>query len=233
EELNAKYAVVQIGGTVRVMHFDCSGMPVYQTIPDFIQFHHRRTKKNENNKPISVGKWWIAHPERRQHSRVVFAPGADDKSLGGALNLWRGFACEPKQGDCSLYLHHLGENITSESSKLYDYLIDLMAYGIQRPGEQGHVAVGFKGRRGTGKGVAIQNYGRLFGRHYLHITNARHLVGRFNAHFQQCSLLFGDEAFFAGDRQHESVLKGLITEATIFVEPKNVDGFTVPNRMRI
>src|SRR5262249_33933063 len=28
-------------------------------------------------------------------------------------------------------------------------------------------------------------------------------------------------------------LKGLITEATIFVEPKNVDGFTVPNRMRI
>jgi hypothetical protein len=72
EELNAKYAVVQISGTVRVMHFDRSGMPVYQTIPDFIQFHHRRTKKDENDKPISVGKWWIAHPERRQHSGVVF-----------------------------------------------------------------------------------------------------------------------------------------------------------------
>ena len=53
--------------------------------------------------------------------------------------------------------------------------------------------------------------------------NAKHLVGHFNAHLQHCSVLFADEAFFAGDRSHESVLKGLITEETLLIEPKGVD----------
>jgi hypothetical protein len=55
------------------------------------------------------------------------------------------------------------------------------------------------------------------------------LVGHFNSHLQHCSLLFADEAFFAGDRSHESVLKGLITEETILVEPKGVDPYPVRN----
>ena len=42
-------------------------------------------------------------------------------------------------------------------------------------------------------------------------------------HLQQCSVLFADEAFFAGDRSHESTLKALITEETLLVEPKGVE----------
>lgn len=42
-------------------------------------------------------------------------------------------------------------------------------------------------------------------------------------------LLFADEAFFAGDKQHESVLKMLITEDTIPIEHKGVDVEAYPN----
>lgn len=54
-------------------------------------------------------------------------------------------------------------------------------------------------------------------------------MGNFNAHLQHCSVVYADEAFFAGDRSHESVLKGLITEETILIEPKGVDSYQVKN----
>jgi hypothetical protein len=91
------------------------------------------------------------------------------------------------------------------------------------------VAVVLRGREGTGKGVLAREFGRLFGSHFKHVVNAKHLVGHFNAHLQHCSVLYADEAFWAGDRSHESVLKALVTEETILVEPKGIDSYTVRN----
>ena len=104
-----------------------------------------------------------------------------------------------------------------------------MAYAVQNPGRPGEVAVVLRGREGTGKGIFAKEFGRLFGPHFTHITHGRHLTGHFNRHLEQCSVLFADEAFFAGDRSHESVLKGLITEETILVEPKGLDLYSARN----
>jgi hypothetical protein len=87
--------------------------------------------------------------------------------------------------------------------KIYNYLLGLMAAGIQRPGERGHVAVVLRGARGTGKSSAIQHYGRLFGRHYLPVFDAAHLVGHFNGHLRDCVVLLADEAFYAGEEARE------------------------------
>ena len=59
-----------------------------------------------------------------------------------------------------------------------------------------------------------------FGHHGMQIFNPAQLVGRFNEHLRDCVLLFGDEAFYAGDKQHESVLKGLIAEPFLQMEGK-------------
>ena len=56
--------------------------------------------------------------------------------------------------------------------------------------------------------------------HSMRITNSEHVIGRFNAHIQDKVLVFLDEAFFAGDRKHEAVLKALITEPVIAIEGK-------------
>ena len=45
--------------------------------------------------------------------------------------------------------------------------------------------------------------------------------------------LFLDEAFWAGDKQGEGTLKALITESTLMIEPKGVDSFQMPNRLKI
>jgi hypothetical protein len=75
--------------------------------------------------------------------------------------------------------------------------------------------------------------GRLFPQHYIAISQREHLVGRFNAHFMQCLLVFVDEAMWAGDKQGEGTLKHLVTDTELMVEQKYKDGFMVRNISRL
>jgi hypothetical protein len=77
-----------------------------------------------------------------------------------------------------------------------------------------------QGEEGVGKGTLANAFGKVFGQHALHITHTKHLTGNFNAHLQDCVFLFADEAFFAGDREHSGVLRGLITERDHTIEDK-------------
>jgi hypothetical protein len=177
---------------------------------------------NKKQEPImqQLGKWWLHSPSRRQYNKVVFDPGNE---CPGDLNLWKGFAVVPRPGCCDKLLEHIRLNICSGSEEHYQYLLNWMAVCCQRPGQQGHVAVVLRGDKGTGKGTFANAFGSLFGSHYLPVSNSTHMVGRFNAHLRSCVVLFADEAFFAGDKSHESVLKTLITEPTMVVEGKHRD----------
>lgn len=73
----------------------------------------------------------------------------------------------------------------------------------------------------------------LAGASGLHIANPSQLVGRFNSHLQNCILLFADEAFWAGDKAGESVLKALVTEPTITYEGKGRDAVSGKNLIHI
>ena len=115
----------------------------------------------------------------------------------------------------------------------FDWLIGWLAYCVQHPGRQAEVAVVLRGLKGTGKGMVGQMLMRIFRNHSLHITHSKHLVGNFNAHLVDALFLFLDEAFWAGDKQGEGTLKALITERTLMIEPKGVDSFPMPNRLKI
>lgn len=242
--LNERHCVIgDMGGKCRVLSqsLDLAVTPprmriTRQSFEDFRnRYMHQRVVvgKNDKGEPIHkpAGAWWLGHPLRRQYTTMVFAP---NRELEDAFNLWQGFACEAIPGTGHQpYLDHLRENICSGREEHYQYLIRWMARGVQEPGSQGEVAPVMRGGRGAGKGTAATEYGALFGRHFLHLSSAKHLVGQFNAHLRDCVFLFADEAFFAGDRQHESVLKTLVTEATLMVEPKGVDAGLEPNYTHI
>jgi hypothetical protein len=74
---------------------------------------------------------------------------------------------------------------------------------------------------------------RIYGPHGLQITHASHLTGQFNAHLWTCAYLFADEAFWAGDKQGEAVLKGLITERPLQVTKKGIDTITGVNCVKL
>jgi Family of unknown function (DUF5906) len=108
-----------------------------------------------------------------------------------------------------------------------------MADTCQNPHKQGGVAVVLRGEEGVGKGFTVKNFGALFGRHYLPVTQASQVTGKFNGHLAECCVLFADEAFFAGDKQHEATLKGLITEDCFMVERKGLDAIRSANLVHL
>jgi hypothetical protein len=148
-------------------------------------------------------------------------------------NLWSGFAVEPREGDWSLMHNHIFEVICSRNKEHFEYVLDWTAEMFQHPEKQGEVAKVVRGGKGVGKGIFFNYLRKAWGQHGIYISNAKHLVGNFNAHLRDCVFLFADEAFFAGDRQHESVLKGIVTDPVLAIEGKHMNVVNAPNMLHI
>jgi hypothetical protein len=242
QQMNQKHAVVMLGGKFLIMNEIVD--PVFNrptitfsTISDFKNYYATdkvEVSNGNGTKLVSIAPVWLDSPERRQYEGIVMAPGRD---VPGYYNLYRGFAVNPEKGDWHLNKTHIFEVICNSDLQAYDYLINWMAYIVQNiqsgTGKRPEVAVVMKGGRGAGKGTFVQGFGRLFGSHFLHVTHPNHFLGRFNFHLKDALLLFADEAFWAGDKTSEGVLKGLITEERIFIEPKGKDSFAVQNHVNV
>jgi len=235
--LNSEHAVVEnIGGKCIVISEDeDQSMPgrtrfTVQSFDDFRNRYLHNLVEIGEGKTMPVGKWWLQHRLRRQYRGIAFAPG---KELPDYYNLWRGFSCVPASGDCGLYLDHILKNICSDDTLYYDYIVHWLARAVQKPGRQGETAIVLRGRQGTGKSFFAKHFGSLWGRHYMSVADPKFLVGSFNSHLQDCCILFADEAFYAGDKKHEGVLKTLITEDMLVSEAKYRQAELVNNSIHL
>ena len=239
KELNSNHFVAMDGGKTFVFIEEpepTTGYPVLRPMSTtaFKEFYANQKIEKATDKGTSLvnkAKLWLEHPQRRTHKGIVFSPNM--KAADGYYNLWRGFSYQPIQGDWSKYQEHMLNVVCNGNHDDFEYLLNWMAFSVQHPNEPAGVAVVLKGERGTGKGTFISTFAKLFGQHSLQVTNSKHLVGNFNSHLRQCVFLFADEAFFAGDKQGEAVLKGLITEKRIMIERKGVDAIEAQNYLHI
>ncbi|MGB8801173.1 MAG: primase-helicase family protein [Candidatus Acidiferrales bacterium] len=212
-----------------------------QTFANFInRYIHRKFPveiTRTGTRKDSAGKIWLEHPRRNQYLRVVFAPNMPPREFREAKrdakirNLWNGFSVTPKEGDCSLFLAHLRTVICRDHPLLYEYFLNWMAKAAQQPGERGHVALVFKGKKGSGKSLVVEYFGHLFGNHFLELSQGSQVTGNFNSHLRDTCILGVNEAFFAGDPRQVGPLKALITDPMIAIEQKFVDVINVPNTL--
>lgn len=231
KELNEKHAVIcDYGDRVRVMTERPGQTPQFQSIDDF--------KNRYLNEPAPAGrrvtraKWWLKHPRCRKYERAEFLPGKETEP--DVLNLWRGSPVTPREGNCSKLLALVRDVICAGNTEHADWILSWMAHAVQRPYEPGEVAVALRGGQGIGKSFFAERLGELFGRrHFVAVTDPKHVVGNFNAILQEALLVFADEAFAANDKRAEGVLKGLVTKSDIVIEPKGVDAFIVPKFLRL
>ena len=239
DELNQKHAVIMIGGKCVVLNetFDHTfNRPdiTFSSPVDFKNFYANKLISIEdgdgNLKTVPIGKHWFSHSRRRQYNGITFVPL---KETPGQYNLWRGFSVKPIKGDCSLYLEHLKKNIAQEDEEVYNYLIAWEADAVQNPAKRPGTSIVLRGKQGTGKGVAISEFGKLFGPHFIQVHHSKHLVGNFNAHLKDILLVSADEAFWAGDKSAEGVLKAMVTEEYMQIEPKGKDTFRIKNYIRL
>ena len=241
-ELNTNHAIVNIAGKIRVMkeHLD----PVSnELIMDFMStqdfhtsFMNKKVPDPENpKKKKPKSKLWIEDPNRREYEGIVFEPSRFD--VPGYYNLWKGFTVEPKKGDWSLYYRHVIDNIADGDRDLGEWVIAWMARVVQDPGQaQGDrpgTSIVLQGGQGTGKGVMVNIFGYLFGEHFMSVSHATQVAGRFNSHLKNKVVVFIDEGFWAGDKAAEGVLKSVVTEPYIAIEQKGIDIVRVRNHINL
>lgn len=246
--LNDKYACIgDLGGKCLVLGWvpskvdDDLQTPSFQSFKSFSErFAHRRVmiaKPAKDNtweeEPTPLGAYWLKWKKRKSYDGIDLVPGQPALLPNNMLNLWQGFAVQPIEGRWDRMKEHIAEILAEGDAASLDYIMRWSAWAVQNPGDRAEVAMVFRGDKGAGKGTFAHALRRMFGQHGLHISNAKHLVGSFNAHLRNCLLLYADEAFWAGDKQGESVLKALITEPVQMIEQKGVDAQQWKNRVHL
>jgi len=246
-ELNRKYSAIgDVGGKCLVLGWvpskfdETIHIPSFQSFKAFQERYANRyvviNKKKGNGweeDSAQLGSYWLKWKARQSFDGIDLVPNGAGLLPGNVLNLWRGFAVEPKPGDWERMKAHIAEIIAEGDATQMEYIMKWSAWAVQHPGEQAEVAMVFRGDKGAGKGTFAHALRRLFGQHGLSIANSKHLVGAFNAHLRNCLLLYADEAFWAGDKQGESTLKTLITEPVVMIEQKGVDAMQWRNRIHL
>ena len=256
DRLNKKHAAIMIQGKFVIMneYYNPELKRVEITLSSKDHFINRyinkpcqitKLKYNKNKEEYMEDKIkktqstaWFNSPLRRSYDAFCFKP-LEGQVIDNYYNLWKGFAVkeinekERARLDCSLYYSHIKNVIAGGNEEIYNYILNWMADAVQNIPKLPETSIVLRGGSGAGKGTMISTFGKLFGQHFLQISSARYIVGNFNAHLKDCLLLFADEAFYAGDKQHESTLKTLVTEPIRMIEHKGKDAIKLPNYTRV
>ena len=221
-----------MNGATRVLSYDDDDS--HLVLPKFSDFRdlHSNKKLRSRTKQASIGQFWLEHPTRLTYGGVVYCPGKG-LVVGGKLNLWRGWGVEPHAGKWPLMQAHI-KNILAKGNEEYEtYILNWAAWAAQNPDKRAEVVLVLMGGEGDGKGVFLNGLCKIFGRHSKHISSMDQLTGKHNAHLRECSLLYVDEAYWAASKAGLGAFKRLITEETLFIEPKFIDAGEVPNYLKI
>lgn len=241
EKMNEKYAFIIVGGGQRIVKFGKDPISDTKSIEFMKVDAFRGLNKNPKlcvgltkNGPLmkSIGEVWLDHPKRRSYESLTFEPGREVDA--STLNFWQGMGVEPDPGmSCELFLEHLHKIVCNGDEDIFFWLVGWLAQMAQNPGEKPGTAVIMTGPQGAGKTCVGEYIGEMFKPHYLKISNSKHLLGNFNAHQQGIVFLLCEEAFLAGDKSTQGVLKDLITSPDMLVERKGVDAVKAKNCLHL
>jgi hypothetical protein len=232
-EMNEGHALVLVGNKTVILREGLSseGTPTFWLL-QIGAFHAWCANKfiTVGQQPRQLSKYWMTWRGRREYQGIVFAPG---HNLPNYFNLWRGFAVEPRKGDCLKFLAHLKDNICSGDDAHYRWVIGWLADIVQHPDKKCGTSLVIRGKPGVGKTKVGQVMARVLGSHYFLVADPRYIVGRFNAHLISLLLLHADEGFWAGDHAAEGKLKDMITGDYLPIEFKGIETFRVRNHVRL
>jgi hypothetical protein len=115
-------------------------------------------KMRVNGKHVPPFTAWEESPKRREYTGIGFYPLGQEPP--GHYNMWQGFAVEPNAAaSCALFLDHLRTVVCNGDDAAYAYVLNWMAYNVQRPLEMPQFAIALKGKQGVGKSLPIEYYG--------------------------------------------------------------------------
>ena len=238
-EYQSRYFVVKdFGGKVRVCWFNHDGEFRTRSTQSFKEAEENvniditvDTPDGSKTMRVPAAKHWLQHKCRAEFEEAKFAPG---RLLPRHIfNLWHGWPVGWANGRPRKMLEHMLHHMCDGDQEVLDWVLGWLAHAVQKPDETITTALVLAGPQGSGKNVFVKLLFELFAPHTLMCTQSGQLVGNFNAHLMDKTFVFANEAFFAGNKKEANVLKSLVTDETMMVEPKGVDAFQVRKHFRL
>jgi putative DNA primase/helicase len=198
---------------------------------------HELVPKNDVLDLLEDRGWgdWKRHRNRRvvRVREVGFDPAETDTTI--RCNLWGGWPTTPQAGTCTVLLELLEYLCSDEhnSSEIYKWVLNWLAYPIQYPGAKMKSALVFHGPQGVGKNMFFEAVMSIYGQ-YGDIVDQAALESDFNDWASKKLFLIADEVVARQELFHtKNKLKGLITGDIIRINPKNVAAHIERNHLNI
>jgi hypothetical protein len=174
------------------------------------------------------GSAWLKHPLRRQHDRLVLAPGESRVTKDNCLNEWMGFAVKPVAGDVQPFVDLLARLVPEDQARAY--LLAWLAHLIQHPGTKMHVSpVLWSTEEGVGKNLLLECISSIIGPTHSVVIGQSELSSDFNTWAARKIFVIGDEVSSSDRRQDRDKLKGLITGRDLHINAKHQPLRMTPN----
>ena len=220
--------------------------------PKSFELSYGHLKTTIGGAECKIAKMWLEHSHAARFDRLKFEPlpkgVVEKRQKVSDYNLWKGF--KVSLADAKQYLERIGRDQCAQQIRpflehimhvwcrgeitLYNYVLNWMAWCIQRPNQKTEVAIAIRGDKGSGKGVIMQMLGKVYGKEYFfHAQKEDDLLGKFNDHLQTCMLCFVDEVTFANDKTATNILKTIITETTVNINTKFKSRFSLNSYMNV
>jgi hypothetical protein len=240
DAINKKCQMISLGDETRFVIRNDKGVPRLLRRRDAetelaqYQFVYEVEKKDGTVKVESRAGFgiWLKSADRVKYEGQIFQPwyGSNEEPDPLYLNMWTGYAVEPKEGDWSLMRDHVRDNICNGNADHFNYMMAWLAQLFQHPEEKIGVAVVVRGKKGAGKSILAKWIRNIIGvRHAMVAGKKDQWTGRFTGQLRYRIFLACEEALFAGSHEQDSSIKHLITEDDFSYESKGKEIDSGPN----
>ena len=160
-------------------------------------------------------------------SRISVNGLAFNSKKPNVFNLFNGFKYKPAEEfnpeKINFFLDFLLNIIANENLKVYEYLLNWIAFIVQNPGAKTEICVVLQGAQGTGKNSFTDTLSELFaGYSASNVTDIEELTGSFNSVIEGKMLLVCNEMKNYGSSRlaNHDALKSIITDTRIRINEK-------------
>jgi hypothetical protein len=131
------------------------------------------------------------------------------------------------------WINHIHDVVCSGNAEAAKTIIQWLAHIIQKPTEKSFAIILFGGQ-GTGKSILYEFFTRCIGKDLgLQVGKLEDLTQTHNTHLRGKLIINANEATNEPCIRDVNILKGLITETDLIINPKNVNQYTVSNFSRL
>ena len=183
-------------------------------------------------RPAAAGTAWIKWPLRREVGQLTYAPGRPTTIVGSTVlrssyNTWPGWGVAPEAGDVSMFKRLIDHLFPEPVSK--QWFLRWCAYPLRYPGVKMFTSAVIHGRvHGTGKSMIGYTLGRIYGKNFTEIKQSD-LHANFNEWAENKQFVLGDDVTGSDRRADADMLKKLITQRELRLNPKYIPSYVVPD----